>query len=63
MSGILRADEIAFLKKMEEQRNKHKEAQAKYRANNKDEIKTYNQKYNQDNNMKNELKNFIEKFY
>ena len=52
MSGILTAEEQAFLKKKEEQKQKHKEAQAEYRASNKDKIKDYNKKYNEDQKIK-----------
>ena len=42
---ILTEEDKAFLKKMEEQRKKHKEAQARYRANNKEKINKYNNEY------------------
>ena len=45
MSSILTAEEIAFLDKINKQKEKHREAQAKYRASKGDEIKVYNQKY------------------
>ena len=48
MASILSAEERAFLKKIEEQKDKHKQAQAKYRANKQEEIKKYNQKYNEE---------------
>ena len=48
MTSILTAEEQAFLLKMEQQRQKHKIAQAKYRANNKDKMNEYNKTY-QDN--------------
>jgi hypothetical protein len=48
MSSILTAEEIAFLAKIKREKEKHKEAQAKYRTNNKDKIDAYNQKYNQE---------------
>ena len=44
MSGLT-ADEIAFLEKMEKNKQKHREAQAKYRTTKKDVIKEYNKKY------------------
>ena len=44
MSGLT-ADEIAFLEKMEKNKQKHREAQAKYRTSKKDVIKEYNKKY------------------
>ena len=52
MSGILTAEEQAFLKKKEEQKQRHKEAAAIYRANNEDKIKDYNKKYNDDQKSK-----------
>jgi hypothetical protein len=52
MSGILTAEEQAFLKKIEERKQKHKEAQAQYRASNKDKIKDYNKKYNEEQKTK-----------
>ena len=42
MSGLT-ADEIAFLEKMEKNKQKHREAQAKYRTTKKDVIKEYKQ--------------------
>ena len=48
----LTVEEIAFLNKIEERKQKHKEAQAKYRASNKDKIADYNKKYNQDQKEK-----------
>lgn len=45
MSSILTAEEIAFLDKINKQKEKHRESQAKYRQNKTDEIKAYNQKY------------------
>jgi hypothetical protein len=48
MSGLT-AEEIAFLEKMEKNKQKHREAQAKYRTTKKDVIKEYNKKYYQDN--------------
>jgi len=44
----LTVEEIAFLNKIEERKQKHKQAQAKYRASNKDKIADYNKKYNQE---------------
>ena len=56
MSG-LSADEIAFLKKVEERKQKHKEASQKYRDSNKDKIKEYNKSYNEEQKTKlNEIK-------
>ena len=48
MSGILTADEIAFLEKMRMKNEKHRLSQAKYREKNKDKVDDYNKKYNQD---------------
>jgi len=45
MEGLT-AEEIAFLKMIEQRKEKHKQAQAQYRASNKDKIKEYNKKYN-----------------
>ena len=45
MTSILTAEEQAFLNKMEQQRQKHKEAQAKYRANNKEKMNENNKIY------------------
>jgi len=57
MSGILTAEEQAFLKKMEERKLKHKEASQKYRDANKEKISDYNKKYNQEQKAKlNEIK-------
>jgi len=44
MSGLT-AEEISFLEKMEKNKQKHREAQAKYRTTKKDVIKEYNKKY------------------
>ena len=44
-SSILTAEEIAFLDKINKQKQKHNEAQAKYKASKADEIKVYNQNY------------------
>jgi hypothetical protein len=44
----LTVEEIGFLNKIEERKQKHKQAQAKYRASNKDKIADYNKKYNQE---------------
>lgn len=52
MSGLLTAEEQAFLEKIEQRKQKHKEAAAIYRANNKDKIKDYNKKYNDDQKAK-----------
>ena len=46
-SSILTPEEIAFLDKINKQKQKHNEAQAKYRASKADEIKVYNQKYHE----------------
>ncbi len=57
MSGILTAEEQAFLKKMEERKLKHKEASQKYRDANKEKISDYNKGYNQQQKAKlNEIK-------
>jgi hypothetical protein len=47
MSSILTAEEILFLEKINKQKQKHLEAQAKYRASKKEEIKIYNKKYHE----------------
>jgi len=47
MSSILTAEEILFLEKINKQKQKHLEAQAKYRASKKEEIKVYNKKYHE----------------
>jgi len=44
-SSILTPEEVAFLDKINKQKQKHNEAQAKYRASKADEIKVYNQNY------------------
>jgi hypothetical protein len=44
--NILTADEIAFLAKIEQNKQKHKQAQTQYRASNKNKIAEYNKKYN-----------------
>lgn len=44
----LTTEELAFLNKIEERRQKHREASKKYRSSNKDKIADYNKKYNQD---------------
>jgi hypothetical protein len=59
MSGILTAEEQAFLKKIEERKLKHKEAQAQYRASNKEKIAEYNKKYNEEQKAK--LTNILSK--
>ena len=57
MSGILTAEEQAFLKKVEERKKKHAEAVKKYRANNNEKIADYNKKYNTEQKQKlNEIK-------
>ena len=57
MSGILTAEQQAFLKMMEERATRHKEAAARYRQSNKDKIKDYNKKYNEEQKSKmNEIK-------
>ena len=48
----LTVEEIAFLNKIEERKQKHKQAQAKYRASNKDKIADYNKRYNQEQKEK-----------
>jgi hypothetical protein len=56
MSGITE-EEQAFLKKIEERKIKHKEAQKKYRQSNKDKIQDYNKTYNENQKSKmNEIK-------
>ena len=47
--GILTADEQAFLKKVEQRKQKHAEAVQKYRANNKDKISLYKKRYQEEN--------------
>ncbi len=57
MSGILTAEEQAFLKKIEERKSKLKKALQKYRDANKEKISEYNKKYNEDQTAKlNEIK-------
>jgi len=51
-SSILTPEEIAFLDKINKQKQRHNEAQAKYRASKADEIKVYNQKYHEDKRTK-----------
>lgn len=51
MSGLT-VDEIAFLEKMEQRKQKHKEASQKYRDSNKDKITEYNKKYNEEQKAK-----------
>ena len=46
MEGITEEEKI-FLKKIEERKERHKQAQAQYRAMNKDKITEYNKKYNE----------------
>ena len=48
----LTTEELAFLNKIEERRQKHREASKKYRSSNKDKIADYNKKYNQDQKEK-----------
>ena len=48
----LTEEEQTFLKMIEERKQKHKEAQAQYRASNKDKIKDYNKKYNEEQKTK-----------
>jgi len=52
MSSILTPEEIAFLDKINKQKQKHNEAQAKYRASKAEEIKVYNQKYHEEKRTK-----------
>ena len=60
MSGILTAEEQAFLKKVEQRKQKHAEAVKKYRANNKDKISDYNKGYNAEQKQKlNEIKDSV----
>ena len=57
MAGILTADEIKFLERMEQRRLKHIESQAKYRASNKSKIEEYNKNYYESQQKKlNEIK-------
>lgn len=51
-SSILTPEEIAFLDKINKQKQKHNEAQAKYRASKAEEIKVYNQKYHEEKRTK-----------
>jgi hypothetical protein len=51
MEGITEEDQI-LLKKIEERKRKHKEAQTKYRTSNKDKITEYNKKYNEEQKAK-----------
>jgi hypothetical protein len=56
MSGITEEEQI-FLKKMEERKQKHKEAAAKYRQSNKSKVAEYNKTYNESQKQKlNEIK-------
>jgi hypothetical protein len=55
----LTTDEIAFLEKVEQRKQKHKQAQAQYRALNKNKIAEYNKSYNE--NQKTKLKNILSK--
>lgn len=56
MSGITEEEQI-FLKKMEERKQKHKEAAAKYRQSNKSKVAEYNKTYNESQKSKmNEIK-------
>ena len=50
--NVLTADEIAFLNKIEQNKQKHRQAQTNYRASNKDKIAEYNKKYNEDQKAK-----------
>jgi hypothetical protein len=59
MSGILTAEEQIFLMKIQERKQKHKEAQAQYRASNKNKIAEYNKKYNEE--QKTKLNNILSK--
>ena len=52
MSSILTPEEIAFLDKINKQKQKHNEAQAKYRVSKADEIKVYNKKYHEEKQKK-----------
>lgn len=52
MTSILTPDEQAFLKKMEEQKQKHKDAQAKYRLKNKNKMNEYNKVYQENQRLK-----------
>jgi hypothetical protein len=56
MSGITEEEQI-FLKKMEERKQKHKEAAAKYRQSNKSKVSEFNKTYNENQKSKmNEIK-------
>lgn len=52
MSGILTAEEQAFLKMMQDRATRHAEAVKKYRANNIKKISDYNKKYNEEQKQK-----------
>ena len=52
MSTILTAEEQAFLKKVEERKQKHKEASQKYRDANKKKVAEYNKTYNEEQKLK-----------
>lgn len=57
MTSMLTAEEQAFLEKMEQQRQRHKESQAKYRERNKDKMNEYNKTYQENQRIKrNEIK-------
>ena len=57
MTSILTIEEQAFLEKMEQQRHRHKESQAKYRERNKDKMNEYNKIYQENQRIKrNEIK-------
>jgi hypothetical protein len=48
----LSSEDIAFLNKIQERKQKHREAQAKYRASNKERIALYNKNYYEDTKQK-----------
>lgn len=50
--NVLTPEEQAFLIKMEQQRQKHKEAQAKYRAANRNKMNDYNKTYQENQRLK-----------
>lgn len=57
--NVLTPDEIAFLNKIEQNKQKHRQAQTQYRASNKNKIAEYNKKYNED--QKTKLNNILAK--
>ncbi len=51
-SSVLTDEEIAFLDKIRKQKEKHREAQARYRETKHDDIKAYNQRYHEEERKK-----------